>query len=138
MRIPAFVYFGSVLALAAVPAGASTTAAVARGSARTTVALAKEASAPSPIGLADLASPSKRHVFPVMDERGLLLTCIAPEMEINQDTDLFNNCALAPGRTLDDVMHSFIKAIHQEQNLSGHADTPEEGDQRAEQKAQPR
>jgi hypothetical protein len=54
--------------------------------------------------------------FQVNDQKGLLLTCIAPELDTNPDTDVFNSCALAPGRTLDDVMHTFIGAIHFEQN----------------------
>jgi hypothetical protein len=57
-------------------------------------------------------SPNKDHTFQVNDEKGLLLTCIAPQIETNPDTDIFNNCTLAPGRTLDDVMHTFIQAIH--------------------------
>jgi hypothetical protein len=56
------------------------------------------------------------HLFPVKDAKGLLLTCIAPEIDTNPDTDLFNGCTLAPGRTLDDVMHTFIGAIHYVQN----------------------
>jgi len=56
------------------------------------------------------------HTFHVNDEKGVLLTCIAPEIENNADTDTFNDCTLAPGRTLDDVMHTFIGAIHYEQN----------------------
>jgi len=54
--------------------------------------------------------------FQVNDDKGLLLTCIAPQLETNPDTDLFNSCVLAPGRTLDDVMHTFIRAIHFVQN----------------------
>jgi hypothetical protein len=61
-------------------------------------------------------APHVRHLFPVNDTKGLLLTCIAPEIESNPNTDLFSNCALAPGRTLDDVMHTFIGAIHYIQN----------------------
>ncbi|MGD0800159.1 MAG: hypothetical protein ABR906_02465 [Terracidiphilus sp.] len=56
------------------------------------------------------------HLFPVMDEKGLLLTCIAPDIEINADTEVFNGCTLAPGRTLNDVMHAFIGAFHYLQN----------------------
>jgi hypothetical protein len=59
--------------------------------------------------------PAVKHRFPVNDEKGLLLTCIAPEIESNRDTDVFKNCTLAPGRTLDDVMHTFVSAIHAEQ-----------------------
>jgi len=61
-------------------------------------------------------SPLVRHLFPVNDAKGLLLTCIAPEIETNPNTDLFSDCTLAPGRTLDDVMHTFIGAIHYIQN----------------------
>jgi len=56
------------------------------------------------------------HLFPVNDSKGLLLTCIAPEIDTNADTDVFRDCKLAPGRTLDDVMHTFIGAIHYVQN----------------------
>jgi hypothetical protein len=52
----------------------------------------------------------------VNDEKGLLLSCIAPQIESNPDTDVFNNCTLAPGRTLDDVMHTFVGALHVVQN----------------------
>jgi hypothetical protein len=52
----------------------------------------------------------------VNDEKGLLLTCIAPQLDTDPDTDIFNSCALAPGRTLDDAMHTFIQAIHFMQN----------------------
>jgi hypothetical protein len=60
--------------------------------------------------------PGKDHKFPVNDAKGLLLTCIAPEIDSNPSTDIFTNCTLAPGRTLDDVMHTFIGAIHFIQN----------------------
>jgi hypothetical protein len=46
----------------------------------------------------------------------LLLTCIAPEIDTNTDTDVFKSCALAPGRTLDEVMHTFVQGIHSEQS----------------------
>lgn len=63
------------------------------------------------------ADPSPRgNTFQVNDEKGLLLTCIAPQIETNPDTDIFNSCTLAPGRTLDDVMHTFIGALHLVQN----------------------
>jgi hypothetical protein len=55
------------------------------------------------------------HFFPVNDEKGLLLTCIAPDIDTNPNTDLFTDCALAPGRTLNDVMHSFVGAMHFEE-----------------------
>jgi len=60
------------------------------------------------------ANPS--HFFNVNDEKGLLLTCIAPELDTKPDTDVFKSCTLAPGRTLDDVMHSFVQGIHYEQS----------------------
>jgi hypothetical protein len=61
-------------------------------------------------------SPARSRLFPVRDEKGLLLTCIAPQIDKNPDTDIFNDCVLAPGRTLDDVMHAFVSAIHYEHN----------------------
>jgi hypothetical protein len=61
-------------------------------------------------------SPNKGLTFQVNDEKGLLLTCVAPQIETNPDTDIFHSCALAPGRTLDDVMHTFIQGIHYEQD----------------------
>ena len=60
------------------------------------------------------ANPS--HLFTVNDEKGLVLTCIAPEIDTNPDTDLFKSCSLAPGRTLDDVMRTFVQGIHFEQS----------------------
>jgi hypothetical protein len=62
------------------------------------------------------SSPNRGLTFQVNDEKGLLLTCIAPQIETNPDTDIFKSCALAPGRTLDDVMHTFIQGIHYEQD----------------------
>jgi hypothetical protein len=62
-------------------------------------------------GSSDL-SVRKSHLFPVNDEKGLLLTCVAPEIETNANTDVFEDCTLAPGRTLNDVMHSFVGAMH--------------------------
>jgi hypothetical protein len=55
-------------------------------------------------------------LFTVNDEKGTVLTCIAPEIETNADTDVFKNCTLAPGRSLDDVMHIFVRGIHYEQS----------------------
>jgi hypothetical protein len=51
----------------------------------------------------------------VNDEKGLLLTCVAPEIVTNPNTDAFEDCTLAPGRTLNEVMHSFVGAMHAEQ-----------------------
>ena len=60
------------------------------------------------------ANPS--HLFTVNDEKGLLLTCIAPEIDTNPDTDVFKSCTLAPSRTLDDLMHTVVQGIHYEQS----------------------
>lgn len=60
-------------------------------------------------------APRKSRTFRVNDEKGPLLTCIAPDIEKDANTDLFEDCALAPGRTLDDLMHTFVGAIHYEQ-----------------------
>ena len=78
-----------------------------------------------------------RHRFPVIDEQGLLLTCIAPEIEANSETDVFKNCTLAPGRTLDDVMHTFIGAIHAEQRRQAeeHAAAEKQGNDDSSEKA---
>jgi hypothetical protein len=69
----------------------------------------------TPASLKDPELTVVRLRYPVIDEQGLLLTCIAPEIETDSETDVFKNCTLAPGRTLDDVMHAFIGAIHAEQ-----------------------
>ena len=66
----------------------------------------------APATVANSDHPLPSHLFPVRDMKGLLLTCIAPEIDTNPDTDLFKSCTLAPGRTLDDVMHTFIGAMH--------------------------
>ena len=89
-----------------------------------------------PASLSIPGSAETRHLFPVRDEKGLLLTCIAPEIETNKDTDLFKNCSLAPGRTLDDVMHSFIKAYHQErrQQAEEHAAADNGSDEKSTEK----
>jgi len=81
-------------------------------------------------------SRAKGHTFQVNDEKGLLLTCAAPELDTNPDTDIFNSCALAPGRTLDDVMHTFIQAIHtvQKQGLKERAESDKDHEQESVQK----
>ncbi len=60
------------------------------------------------------AKPSD--LFTVKDEKGLLLTCIAPKIDTDTQSDVFKSCTLAPGRNLDDVMHTFVQAIHYEQD----------------------
>jgi hypothetical protein len=67
---------------------------------------------PTPPPASDSHPPAGDHTFQVNDVKGLLLTCIAPQIDTDPNTDIFNSCALAPGRTLDDVMHTFIQAIH--------------------------
>jgi hypothetical protein len=64
---------------------------------------------PAAVSATGSANPS--HLFAVNDAKGLLLTCIAPEIDTNPDTDMFKSCTLAPGRTLDD-----IQGIHYEQS----------------------
>jgi hypothetical protein len=67
---------------------------------------------PAPTAASATDSRPRGQSFQVNDVKGLLLTCTAPELETDPDTDIFNGCTLAPGRTLDDVMHTFIQAIH--------------------------
>jgi hypothetical protein len=73
-------------------------------------------SKPVPVGAAATSSPNSSLTYQVKDEKGVLLTCIAPQIDSNPDTDIFSGCTLAQGRTLDDVMHTFIQAIHFVQN----------------------
>jgi hypothetical protein len=49
--------------------------------------------------------------FTVADAQGLLLTCAKEQI----DTDTFSGCTLAPGRTLDDLMTSIVRAIRAQQ-----------------------
>jgi hypothetical protein len=56
--------------------------------------------------------------FTVADAKGLLLTCAKQQI----DTDTFSGCTLAPGRTLDDLMTSIVKAIRAEQQRSSDED----------------
>ena len=70
---------------------------------------------PTPAAASDMAPAKPTHMFTVNDVKGLVLTCIAPEIDTNPDTDIFKSCTLAPGRTLDDVMHTFVQGIHYEQ-----------------------
>jgi hypothetical protein len=69
----------------------------------------------SPRALSVLSAAIARYRYPMGDEKGLLLTCVAPELDTNNETDVFKNCILAPGRTFDDVVHSFVQGIHAEQ-----------------------
>lgn len=110
------------------------------GGATRSAQLAREISLPTPAVLIKSDSSAARHLFPVMDEKGLLLTCVAPEIDTDSETDVFKNCALAPGRTLDDVMHSFIRGIHEEQrqrnleNSQAHKDPVDHAEQKSAQK----
>jgi hypothetical protein len=69
--------------------------------------------APTASGAAAL---HKSRAFRVTDEKGLLLSCIAPKIDTDANTDVFEDCNLAPDRTLDELMHTFVGAIHYEQN----------------------
>jgi hypothetical protein len=119
-----------LIGLAGVGAGAST------GTKRD-AARGKELSWVTPPSFNDPDLAVVRHRFPVTDEQGLLLTCIAPEIETNSETDVFKNCTLAPGRTLDDVMHTFIGAIHAEQRRQAeeHAAADKQGNDNSSEKA---
>jgi hypothetical protein len=134
----ALVHLSLSIALASAPATASATVSTS-ASARRSSELAKEASQATPAALSAAHSSVTHQLFPVQDEKGLLLTCVAPEIETNKDTDVFKDCTLAPGRTLDDVMHSFIGAMHEEQRKQAreHAETNKDSDdQSAEKSAQ--
>ena len=126
-------------ALAGAHAAASTTVPASTRAGKAP-APATEVSKATPAALSTSSSPIARHLFPVRDEKGLLLTCVAPEMDTNSETDVFNNCTLAPGRTLDDVMHTFIRGIHGEQHqrmkeqAEPHQDTEEKADAKSAQK----
>lgn len=137
MKSPTALVYLSVF-LAGACATASATVATS-ASARNASRLAREASHATPAALSAADSPTARQLFPVNDEKGLLLTCVAPEIETNKDTDIFKDCTLAPGRTLDDVMHSFIGAMHEEQRKQARehaAAGKDSGDQSAEKSAQ--
>ena len=71
---------------------------------------------PAPVTASATGPANPSHFFTVNDKKGLVLTCIAPEIDTNPDTDMFKSCTLAPGRTLDDVMHTFVQGIHYEQS----------------------
>jgi hypothetical protein len=112
-----------VIAMAGAQAGATTTVFTSKRSGEFT----SDVGAPAPRALAANGLTTARHLFPVRDEKGLLLSCVAPELEINSETDVFKNCTLAPGRTLDELMHSFIKAIHQEEHQQAEHAAPDMG-----------
>jgi hypothetical protein len=94
-------------------------------------------SKPAPAAAPTPAPSPRGHTFVVNDEKGVLLKCDAPELETNPDTDLFKGCTLAPGRTLDDVMHTFIQGIHyvQKEHEQERAEWYKEQGEEASQKA---
>ena len=65
----------------------------------------------NPAPLATTAPSNTALNFTVADANGLLLTCARQQV----DTDTFSGCTLAPGRTLDDLMTSIVRAIRKEQ-----------------------
>lgn len=58
------------------------------------------------------AAPSNTVLnFRVTDVHGVLMTCAKQQV----DTGILSGCALAPGRTLDDLMTSIVQTIRAEQ-----------------------
>jgi len=104
------------IAFAAVQTSASTPAPALPGTKTPDPAPQTQFLKPTPAAASATGSANPSHLFTVNDEKGLLLTCIAPEIDTNPDTDMFKSCTLAPGRTLDDVMHTFVQGIHYEQS----------------------
>ncbi len=104
------------IAFVAAQASASTPALTASSSRTPGLAPHAHLLKPKSAAPSDNAPAKPSHLFTVTDEKGLVLTCIAPEIDTNPDTDLFKSCTLAPGRTLDDVMHTFVQGIHYEQS----------------------
>ena len=104
------------LVFAAAQASASTPARASLGTKTSDPASQTQFLKPAPDAASDTAPANPSHLFTVNDEKGLVLTCIAPEIDTNADTDVFKSCTLAPGRTLDDVMHIFVQGIHYEQS----------------------
>ena len=58
------------------------------------------------------SSPNTIYNFAVSDASGVLLTCAKQQI----DSDTFSGCTLSPGKTLDDLMTSIVRAIRAEQN----------------------
>jgi hypothetical protein len=97
----------TLLALAVLLAFSAAQMAASTGSAPPLKAASAENLKPVP----PAAPPSTVLNFSVTDMHGVLLTCAKQQT----DTDTFSGCALAPGRTLDDLMTSIVQAIHAEQ-----------------------
>ncbi len=89
------------IAFAAVLATASTPAPTLPGMKTSEAALCTQSLKFAP----GAASANPRCLFTVNDEKGLVLTCIAPELDTNPDTDMFKICTLAPVRTLAAISH---------------------------------
>jgi hypothetical protein len=104
------------IAFAAAQSSASTSAPAILGARTPDPAPQAHSLKPTPAAASPTRPANPSHLFTVNDEKGLLLTCIAPEIDTNPDTDLFKSCTLAPGRTLDDVMHTVVQGIHYEQS----------------------
>jgi hypothetical protein len=115
-RQAAFLPLAAFIIFAAAQACASTPTANSLGPKTSDPAPRTQSVKPTPDNASDLAPSKPTQLFTVNDEKGLVLTCIAPEIESNADTDVFKSCSLAAGRTLDDVMHTFVKGIHYEQS----------------------
>ena len=64
-----------------------------------------------PVPPAPAALPNTILNFTVTDMHGVLMTCAKQQV----DTGTLSGCALAPGRTLDDLMTSIVSAIHAQQ-----------------------
>jgi len=104
------------LTFAPAQASASAPAATSLGSKTHSPALQTQSHLPASAAESTPGPANTSHLYTVNDVKGLVLTCVAPEIDTNADTDLFKDCTLAPGRTLDDVMHTFIQGIHYEQS----------------------
>ena len=104
------------ITFAAAHSSASTPAPSLLGAKSTNPALQTQSLKSTPDAASATGSANPGHLFSVIDEKGLLLTCIAPEIDTNPDTDVFKSCTLAPGRTLDDLMHIVVQGIHFEQS----------------------
>jgi len=115
-RHAALVSLAVIIAFAAVHSNASTPAPTLLGTKTPDSASQTQFLKPTPAATSTTGFANPNHLFTVNDEKGPVLTCVAPEIDTNPDTDIFKSCTLAPGRTLDDVMHTFVQGIHYEQS----------------------
>ena len=100
----------TLLALAVLLAFSAAQMAASTGSAQPVKAVPAGTLKPVPT---PVAPPSNTALnFTVADAKGLLLTCAQQQL----DTNTFSGCTLAPGRTLDDLMTSIVRAIRAEQD----------------------